>query len=161
MDQVVGAVSAERLADAVRDINAEVINFVEGCTSDLWARRTAEEGWTLSMTGMHIAGSHLAIGRWVHRTASALDITETLEDFEKSNGSDSRYQSYMSQAEVIERLRIYGAALERLVRDLSGDQLSTSGMHRGEPITAAQVVETIAVGHARGHLEHMVSAAGL
>jgi len=158
MDRVVGSVSSERLASSVRDINAEVIRFVEGCPSDQWARRTAEEGWTLSMAGMHIATSHLTIGRWVHRTASGLDITETLDEFEKSNASDSRYLSYMSQSEVVERLQIYGAALECLVRDLSDEQLSTAATFRGQPITAAEVVDRIAVGHARTHLDHMASA---
>jgi hypothetical protein len=157
MDAVV-TTSSGRLADAVREVNTEVINFVDGCPDERWAYKTAEEGKTLSMAGMHIAMAHLAIGRWVHRTASGLDITDTLHDFEKSNASDSCYHSDMSQPAVMERLPIYGAALERLVRDLSDEQLRTSGSFHKEPITTAEVVERIAVGHARGHLGHMASA---
>ena len=158
MDHVAVTTSSGRLADAVRDVNGEVINFVEGCPDERWARKTAEEGWTLSMTGMHIATAHLSIGRMVQRAASGLDITDTLEDFEKSNALDSRYHSDMSQSAVVERLQIYGTALERLVRDLSDDQLSSPVSFHGTPMTAAEVVETVAVGHARGHLGHMASA---
>jgi hypothetical protein len=66
----------------------------------------------------------------------------------------------MRQSAVVERLQIYGAALERIVRDLSDEQLNTSGSLRGRPVTTAQVVETIAVGHARDHLDHMASTCG-
>ncbi len=37
------------LADAVRAVNAEAIEFVEGCAPGAWTHTTAEEGWTLSM----------------------------------------------------------------------------------------------------------------
>jgi hypothetical protein len=84
MDPVIVTTSSG-LADAVRDVNAEVINLVEGCSDRQWARKTAEEGWTLSMAGMHIAMANLAIATLVHRTASALGITDILEGFEKSN----------------------------------------------------------------------------
>ena len=65
------------LADAVRAVNAEVIEFVEGCPPGAWTQRTAEEGWTLSMAAAHIAIAHLAIAQWVHRVASGQDVTET------------------------------------------------------------------------------------
>ena len=157
-EQPVDPTSSGRLADAVSDANTEVIRFVESCPLEVWGRRTAEEDWTLSMAGCHIALSHLTVGRWVHRVASGLDITESLDDFEKSNATDARYNSDLSQSAVVERLRVYGRALERLVRDLSDEQLATSASFRGRPITAAEVVETIAIGHARGHLAHMASA---
>jgi uncharacterized damage-inducible protein DinB len=158
MEHVAVTTSSERLADAVRDANGEVINFVAACPDEQWAHKTAEEGWTLSMAGMHIATAHLSIGRMVQRAASGLDITDTLEDFEKSNASDSRYHSDMSQSAVVERLQIYGAALERLVRDLSDEQLSSAVSFHGTPMTAAEVVESVAVAHTRGHLGHMASA---
>jgi Mycothiol maleylpyruvate isomerase N-terminal domain len=159
MDRVIVTTSSG-LADAVRDVNAEVINFVGGCSDRQWAYKTAEEGWTLSMAGMHIAMANLAIATLVHRTASALDITDILEGFGKSNALDSRYHSDMRQSAVVERLQIYGAALERIVRDLSVEQINTLGSLRGRPITTAEVVETVAVGHARDHLDHMASTCG-
>jgi uncharacterized damage-inducible protein DinB len=158
VDKVAVTMSSDRLADAVRDANSEVIDFVEACPDGQWAHKTAEEGWTLSMAGMHIATAHLSIGRMVQRAASGLNITDTLEDFEKSNASDSRYHSYMNQSAVVERLQTYGAALERLVRDLSDEQLRNAVSFHGTPMTAAEVVETVGVGHARGHLAHMASA---
>lgn len=157
-DQRPDRASSGAIADAVRSANTDVIRFVEGCLPEDWGRTTAEEGWTLSMAGAHIALAHLIIGRWVHRVASGLEVTESLGDFEKSNASDSLYNSDLSQSVVVERLQIYGAALERLVRDLSHEQLTTSATIHGRPFTAAEVVETIAIGHARGHLAHMASA---
>jgi hypothetical protein len=59
----------------------------------------------------------------------------------------------VSQSAVVERLQIYGAALERQVRDLGDEQLRRSGRFHGEPITTAEVVERIAVGHGHGHLD--------
>ncbi|HTT91757.1 MAG TPA: DinB family protein [Acidimicrobiales bacterium] len=147
------------LADAVRDANAEVIEFVEGCSSDAWARRTAEEGWTMSMAAAHIAIGHLGIARWLHRVASGQDITETPADWEVLNASDARYNSELSPLEVVERLRVYGAALERYVRDLRYDQLTTSAMWLGRAWTTAEITRDIAIGHTRGHLAHLVDAA--
>ena len=147
------------LADAVRDANAEVIEFVEGCSSDAWARRTAEEGWTLSMAATHIAIAHLGIARWLHRVASGENITETPADWEILNVSDARYNSELSRPEVVQRLRVYGAALERYVRDLRDDQLATSAMWLGRAWTTAAITRDIAIGHTRGHLAHIVDAA--
>ena len=158
MDQNTAQMSSDRLADAVHDANAAVVRFVETCPPERWQCTTAEEGWTLSMAGAHIALAHLIIARWAHLVGSGLDITETLDDFAKSNASDSRFNSNLSQSAVIERLRVYGAALERIVRDMSEEQLNTSAYFHGSPVTATEVIENIAVGHARGHLAHMVAA---
>jgi uncharacterized damage-inducible protein DinB len=147
------------LANAVRDANTEVIKFVEGCSADAWARQTAEEGWTLSMAAAHIAIGHLGIARWLHRVASGQDITETPADWEIFNASDARYNSELSRHEVVERLRVYGAVLERFVRDLSDDQLTTSAMWLGRSWTTAEITRDIAIGHTRGHLAHIVDAA--
>ena len=146
------------LADAVRAVNAEAIEFVEGCAPGAWTHRTAEEGWTLSMAAAHIAIANLAVAQWVHRMASGQDITETPTEWEALNASDARYNSDLSRSEVVERLRIYGGALERYVRDLSDDQLEASAMWLGRAWTTAEVVREIAVGHARGHLEHILAA---
>ena len=140
-------------------MNAEVIEFIEGCPPGTWAYRTAAEGWTLSMAAAHIAVAHLGIAQWVHRVASGQDITETPTEWEALNASDVRYNSELSRSEVAERLRVYGAALERYVRGLSDDQLKTSAMWLGRAWTTAEVVRDIAVGHARGHLEHILGAA--
>jgi hypothetical protein len=147
------------LADAVCALNAEAIEFVEGCAPGAWTQTTAEEGWTLSMAAAHIAIAHLAIAQWVHRVASGQDITETPTDWEALNASDARYNSELSRSEVVGRLRVYGGALERYVRDLSDDQLHASAMWLGRAWTTAEVVQDIAIRHARGHLEHILAAA--
>ena len=159
MSSAVISDKAEALADAIRDLNTEVIGFVEGCSQSAWTRKTPEEGWTLPMTGAHIAIGHLVIARWLHRIASGQDITETLADSEVFNASDVRYNSELTQAQVVERLRAYGTALERFVRDLSDQQLTASAMCLGREWTTAGIVEDIAIGHARGHLTNMVAAA--
>ena len=147
------------LADAVRAANAEVIEFVEGCAPGAWKHTTAEEGWSLSMAAAHIAISHMAITQWVHRVASGQDIMDTPTEWEVLNASDARYNSELSRSEVVERLRVYGGALEHYVRNLSLDQLNASAMWLGRSWTTAEVVRDIAIGHARGHLEHILAAA--
>jgi hypothetical protein len=147
------------LADGVRAVIAEVVEFVEGCPPGAWAHKTVEEGWTLSMGAAHIAIANLAITQWVHRVASGQDITETPTEWVVLNASDAHHNSELSRSEVVERLRVYGAALERYVRDLSDDQLRTSAMWLGRTWTAAEIVRDVAIGHSRSHLEHMVAAA--
>ena len=146
------------LADGVRAVNAQAIEFVEGCAADAWTHTTAEEGWTLSMAAAHIAIAHLAIAQWVHRVASGQDINETPTEWEALNASDARFNSDLSRSEVAERLRFYGVALERYVRDLKEDQLEASAMWLGQAWTTADLVRDIAIGHARGHLEHILAA---
>jgi hypothetical protein len=147
------------LADAVRAVNAEAIEFVEGCAPGAWTQTTAEEDWTLSMAAAHIAIAHLAIAGWVHRVASGQDVTETPTEWVALNASDARYNSELSRSDVIERLRVYGGALEHCVRDLSDDQLKASATWLGRAWTTAELVRDIAIGHARGHLEHILAAA--
>jgi uncharacterized damage-inducible protein DinB len=150
---------AGALADAVREANAEAIKFVEECPPGAWTHRTAEQGWTLSMATAHIAIGHLVIARWLHKISSGQDIAHTLADSETFNASDARYNSELSRSEVVERLRVYGAALELYVRDLSDDQLGSSSMWLGRQWTIAEMVRDVAIGHARGHLAHIVAAA--
>jgi hypothetical protein len=68
---------------------------------------------------------------------------------------------YISRSEVVERFRVYGAALERYVRDLSDDQLATSAMWLGRAWTTTEMTLDIAIGHTRGHLAHIVDAANV
>jgi hypothetical protein len=75
------------------------------------------------------------------------------------NASDACYNSELTRSEVVERLRVYGGALERYVRDLSDDQLKASAMWLGRAWTTAELVRDIATGHARGHLDHILAAA--
>jgi hypothetical protein len=159
MDATATPTEAGILADAVRAANAEVIEFVEGCAPGAWKHTTAEEGWSLSMAAAHIAIAHMAITQWVHRVASGQDIMDTPTEWEVLNASDARYNSDLSRSEVVERLRVYGGALEHYVRNLSLDQLNASAMWLGRSWTTAEVVRDIAIGHARGHLEHILAAA--
>jgi hypothetical protein len=111
------------------------------------------------MAAAHIAIAHLAVAHWVHRVASGQDITETPTEWEALNASDARYNSELSRSEVVERLQVYGGALERYVRDLSDEQLKASAMWLGRAWTTAELVRDIAIGHASGHLEHILVAA--
>jgi uncharacterized damage-inducible protein DinB len=159
MNATATSTEARILADAVRTVNAEVIEFVEGCAPGAWTYTTAEEGWTLSMAAAHIAIAHIAIAGWVHRVASGQDVPETPTEWVALNASDASYNSELSRSEVVERLRVYGGALERYVRDLSDDQLKASAMWLGRAWTTAELVRDIAIGHAHGHLDHILAAA--
>ncbi len=97
----------------------------------------------------------------MHRVASGQDITETPTEWVALNASDARHNSELSRSEVVERLRVYGGALERYVRDLSDDQLQASAMWLGRTWTTAEIVRDVAIGHARGHLEHLIAAANV
>jgi hypothetical protein len=91
--------------------------------------------------------------------ASGQDVTETPTEWVALNASDACYNSELSRSDVVERLRVYGRALERYVRDLSDDQLKASAMWLGRAWTTAELVRDIAIGHARGHLEHILAVA--
>jgi hypothetical protein len=151
---------SQAFADQLRAANGDVIRFVESCDSQMWRRRTAEEGWTISMGSAHIAVGHLILARWVHRLACGMDITEVGDDFDAFNAVDQRYNSELTQAEVVERLQIHGAALERFIRDLDDDQLDTSGRFLDGEWSCADLIEGVAIGHVRTHLEHMMAATG-
>jgi uncharacterized damage-inducible protein DinB len=150
---------SQAFADELRAANEDVIRFVESCDPQVWERTTAEEGWTLSMGAAHIAVSHLIIARWLHRLASGLDITEGPDDFDAFNAADQRHNSHLTQAEVVERLQIHGAALERFIRGLDDDQLDTSARFLGGDWSCAGMIEQVAHGHVRTHLEHLITAA--
>ena len=158
MDNSITQPKARELAGKFHEANAGVIAFVEGCPLKLWSCRTEEEGWTLSMAAAHIAIGHLVFARWLHRIACGLDMTETAADVDASNASDERYASALSQPEVAERLRIYGAALERFVTDLPEEQLASRAIGFGREWSTEDMVRE-AIGHTQEHLEHMVAAA--
>lgn len=158
MSEAMSGTRSQRLADEVGRANAEVIRFVETCDPTAWVSGTTEEGWSISMGAAHIGVSHLILARWLHRLAAGMDVTEGLEDFAEFNADDQRYNSDLAPTEVVERLRTYGAALERFVRDLPDERLDRSASFLGGRMTCQELIEAGAIGHPRTHLANLIAA---
>ncbi len=149
---------SQLLAETFREANVNVIGFVEACPGNAWSSRTREEGWTLSTAAAHIAMGHIVIARWLLMLGCGIDVAESAADIEALNASYERFTNALSQSEVSERLRVFGAALERSVTDLTQEQLESRAMCLGREWSSEEMVQE-AIDHTRGHLEHMMTAA--
>ncbi|HET8630214.1 MAG TPA: DinB family protein [Thermomicrobiales bacterium] len=152
-----------RLAAEFEAVNDALIATVERCTDEEWRRPSAEEGWPVGVVAHHIASVHhdfiglvgaLAAGKTRSPGSSMADVDE-------SNARHARDFAAVGKAETLAALRENAAALARLLRGLTDEQLErTAGVFGGHDLSVAQVLEWIVIGHAREHLASIRATLG-
>jgi hypothetical protein len=146
---------AEQLATQFEAINAEVIAIVETCTGEQWRRPAAGEGWPVGVVAHHIAEVHQDFVGLLGALASGQTRSPgaSIEDVDQGNARHAHDYAAVGKPEALEALRTNGAAVARLLRSFSNEQLGhVAGVFGGRELSVAQVVEWIVIGHAAEHL---------
>lgn len=154
---------AEELARQFEQANGEVINTIEQLSDVQWQAPGEDEGRTVGITAHHIAVSHSTVGGIVQALAAGQAPPVTLEAIHAANADHMKQHADCDKEETLAILRRDGEQAANMVRNLSDDELNQAGMvpFLGDnPISTAQFIEAILIGHIHAHLPGIQAAAG-
>ncbi len=154
---------AERLADELQQVTDEVAAFVEAAPDEVWQRQSAPEQCTVAALAYHVADGYSGIlDSLVKPIAEGREGPRFgQEDLAKWNAEAAEANAAQPKAAALERLRTQAPPAIAYVRALSDEQLDRGGSlpFGGDPMTAEAVIEHVLIGHPRGHLASMQTAA--
>lgn len=148
------AATTTQLADQFRELNAQVIVAVEECPDDQWTKPSIAENWPIAVVAHHIAIVNSGFAGMVERLASGETFTPTtgMDEIHESNARHAREYANVGKPEVLGKLRDGGSAVEAALRKIEDDRLDAhAGVFGGNPLTIAQVVEYVVIGHTAEH----------
>jgi len=154
---------AEQLADELQQVTDEVGAYIEGIPDEAWQRTCAAEQCTVAALACHIADSYGPILDGLVKPIA--DGTEgphfTTDDLAQWNAAAAQENAAQSKVVVVERLRRNAPAAIGYVRSLSDAQLQRTGTlpFGGDPMSAEAIITHVLIGHPRGHLASIQTAA--
>lgn len=157
---------AEKTATAAsrfRAVTDEVITLVEGCSDSEWKMSSAGENWPLCAVAHHIAIVNPAFAGMVERFANGETYTPevNMDEIHRSNAEHAREYANVGKDEVLEKLRAGGSAVEDALNQISDEQMENpAGVYGGNPLTVAQVIDYVVIGHTAEHLGSIKATLG-
>jgi uncharacterized protein (TIGR03083 family) len=152
---------ARTLAQQFEQANHELIATVERLSDAQWRTKTAGEGWSVGVVAHHVAGGHKQIAGLAQLVASGQPVPAmNMEMFHQANAEHARQHADCTKAETLALLRQNGAAAAATVRGLGDAELDRTGSLLMGPMSAAQVIERILIGHVHEHHGSMRKALG-
>ena len=153
---------ANALAAKFKRSNADAIATVERLSDGDWKNITGE-GWTVAACAHHVASVHDGIAGFISDVANGNARPRPgIDVVDESNAKHAREYANCSKAEVLDELRLKGAAAAAIVRGLSDEQLArTTAAIPGRPaVSAAQLIEMALIGHVDVHIASIKMATG-
>jgi hypothetical protein len=153
---------AKTLANQFDGLNREVMAFVETCPAALWQQPCHNDGRSVAVVAYHIASSHDMIAKLVGLVAQAQPLPAlTMDALHQANAQQAKQFANCTQAEVLDLLRTNGAEATTLVNELSDEQLDRSAYISlfAANMNTQQVIESVLIGHASGHLANLQATA--
>ncbi len=117
-----GAARAREITDAT----AELVAFIEACTDEDWARKTAAEGWAVNVVADHIAWGHEVSAGWIRTIRSGENVPGSPEAHDAANNARAAQVAKVTRAEVIQLANHNVSRLAELLRSLTEDDLPKS-----------------------------------
>ena len=151
---------SEALAQQVQTACDEFAAAIEGLSEQQWRATCAPEGWTVGVTAHHIGASYEPVAGLVMAVATGQQLPGiTPEMIDQGNAQHAQQFANAGKQETVDLVRSGGAKAAGMVRGLSDEQLQRSApLFPGTQFTAAQIAETILIGHPRQHLESIRGA---
>ena len=143
-----------QIADQFRGLNANLISAVEGCSDEEWMQSSISENWPIAVVAHHVAIVNSGFAGMVERLANGETFTPTtnMEKIHESNARHAEEYARVGKPEVLGKLRDSGAAVENALRQVKPDQLDNhAGVFGGNPLTIAQVIDYVVIGHTAEH----------
>jgi hypothetical protein len=145
---------SEELANRFEQANREFIKAVEGCDDEAWMRVPEGEQRSVGTIAHHVAVSHMQVVGLAQAVGSGAQIPPiTMEMIDQGNAQHASQNPSPSREEVLSLLRQDGEKAAGVIRSMTDDQLSKTAKlpMSDDPVTAAQMIEMIAIGHPAGH----------
>lgn len=152
---------SEELASKFEQTNQQFIKAVEGCSDERWRSAASNEDQrSVGTVAHHVATSHMqivGIAQAVGAGGQAPPLS--MEMIDQGNAQHASQNPNPARDEVLTLLKEDGHKAAGIIRSMSDDQLSkTLNMPvSDDPITTAQMIEMIGIGHPAGHMESISS----
>jgi DinB superfamily len=153
-----GDTRSARLAALFETAQNDFTRLVENLTDEQWRligknhpkrMNDEDEGRSVGVIAHHVATS----GDWIVNRIRLMLEGRPLPpaDFREINAKDSAEHADVSREEVLRVLRESGPRLAATVRAIPDDQLDQSRDTPAGPMSIAQRVELVLIGHIQGH----------
>ncbi len=153
---------AEQLASKFDQSCQEFTAVVEKLNDADWRKVTAPEKWSVGVVAHHVAGGCEGIAGLVHRVAKGQPLPGlTMETIHEMNAKHAKEHANATKAETLAFFKTNAAGASSMVRGLSDAELDRSATLLGDrPMSAAQVIEGILIGHINEHLGNIRATLG-
>ena len=119
-----------------------------------WRKVTDAEKWSVGVAAHHVAQSHEGIANIIKAVVSGQSMGNfSMDMLHEMNAKHAKDHAHCSKTETIELHKKGAAAAAAVVRGLSDDQLTKSGvvLTGAPPMTAEQVITGILINHIDDH----------
>lgn len=147
---------ADELTARFNAVNDELVSIVAGCSDEQWRQITESEGWPVAVVAHHVAIVQRAFAGMVEKLAAGETYTPNVDmnEIDRLNAEHAREYANVGKPETLDPLRASRAAIAHLISGLSDTQLDHhAGVFGGNPLTVAQVLDYVVIGHAAAHLD--------
>lgn len=154
----------ELLAAQFTKTTDDVRAFVEDLPDNRWDATCEAEGWTVAAVARHIAAGIAPETELVEAVANGNPFHPAYHDWELihlANSGNTELVASRSKGEVLELLEVNRErALEMLGRlsDAQLDRTALVPVISAQPVSAAELIELVLVGHITGHLGSIEAA---
>lgn len=154
---------AARYASRFEALNTEVIDAVTACPGEQWRLSCANDERSVAVLAHHIALVNGGFARMVERLASGETYTPntSMEEIHQINAQHARDYAGVDRDEVLDLLRSSGESVVTQLRRINDERFDAdAGVFGGNPLTVAQVVEYVVIGHTAEHLDSISATLG-
>jgi uncharacterized damage-inducible protein DinB len=154
---------AAALAGQFERANDEFIATIAGLSDAQWGRSCPDDGRSVAEVAHHIVDGYTIETRAFAAIVAGQPLPPLVrEEHDRANAERAARAAGCTRDEVVALARREAAAAAAFVRSLTDDQLAREGAYVGwaPPMSIAQLVERVLVGHVRGHLAGIRAAAG-
>jgi hypothetical protein len=156
-----GAGRVEELAGRFVAAADEVRAIVERCSHAQWHGPCGADERPVGVVAHHVAEVNAGFAGMVARFVAGETYTPqaSMAEIHEENAQEAQQHAAVTKAEVLGLLHTSTGAVARELRSLSEAQLDQgAGEFGGHPLTVAQVVEFVVIGHTAEHLDSLRSA---
>ncbi len=152
----------EELAAQFEETNASVIAAVDSLSEAQWGSLSTAENWSHAVVAHHLAVDHEAIAGLVESIATGGTVPPLdMDGLDAMNAEHATEAANCTKDETLALLRAGGAAAATMLRGLSDEQLNATAtlpLMGSDPVSAAQLAESLLVGHMNMHLGSLQAA---
>jgi hypothetical protein len=154
---------AEALATQFEGKAREATALLERLSDADWKKTTSAEKWSVGVVAHHMAGGHEVIAGLVKTIAAGTPVPDlSMDMLHEMNAKHAREHANCTKAETLALHKKNAAAAVAIVRGLSDPELDRSGtVLTGMPaMTAAQLAESVLIGHMDEHVGSIRATVG-
>jgi hypothetical protein len=143
------------VAAQYRSLLDDAIATVDRCSEEQWRAQTTPEAWSVGVVAHHIASTQQFLIELMQNVINGTNepMSLSMEMIHAGNAEHAREFANVGKAETLAMLRDGAPRAVTLIEQLSDEQLNaTAAVFSGQPMTLAQSIQAVALGHFPDHI---------